>query len=320
MSEIRDNQSSETDSRSQTKSDDKSEKNLEEFLPFIPDEDIDESLDEWKFSLIGRLDLVHFKFAIVESSLRRQWGISGKVQLIPIGKGYFIIKLENESDMKYIWDGDWFPGLSIEYWKEKILLHIGKSLGRPIKADENTLKKDVGYYASILVEMDLAKEIPSKICVESKYGKFEQIVNIPNRPKFCYHCKIVGHLTAECRNKKREQNKDEVTADFPKEQKKVWRKVTPKRKTQIPFGFDICFPTNDVGEPSTHASHSSNTNQEYNPSIINSSATNKEQNANSGKFHVLQNMSEESINSHVVFPTLSLENILSNAASAPSVS
>ncbi|XP_026428972.1 uncharacterized protein LOC113324912 [Papaver somniferum] len=220
-------------------------RSFSDFVTFIPDEDIDESLEEWKYSLIGRLDLVKLKFWVAESSLRRQWKTSSKFQLIRIGKGYFIIKLENELYMNLIWNGDWevesqylklrkwepnfnpethktstayicvqLPGISIKYCKEKILMNIGKALGRPVKVDETTLKKEARYYANILVEMDLAKQIPSKICVKSKYGIFGQAVNIPNRPKFCYHCKIVGHYTGECRNKSREQESSSSGA-FP---------------------------------------------------------------------------------------------------------
>ncbi|XP_026383640.1 uncharacterized protein LOC113279150 [Papaver somniferum] len=47
---------------------------------------------------------------------------------------------------------------------------MGSALGRPIRVDETTLKKEIGYYASILVEIDLTKAIPNKVWVESKYG------------------------------------------------------------------------------------------------------------------------------------------------------
>ncbi|XP_026384303.1 uncharacterized protein LOC113279868 [Papaver somniferum] len=237
--------------------------------------------------------------------------------------------------MKHIWDGDWvvdsqnlkirkwepnfnpeshktsmayvwvqFPGLNIEYLKEKILLHIGKALGRPIKVDETTLKKEVGYYASILVEMDLAKAIPIKICVESKYGKFEQAMNIPNLPKFCYQDSRT-HFTAECRNKRREQEQHTDTAEIPKEPKKIWRRVTTKKKPQATTGFDICFPASEIGDPSSPA--------------IQNLETPQEEVSNSGKFHALQELNEESFNSHIAFPALSVEKLLNAASGAPSI-
>ncbi|XP_026419398.1 uncharacterized protein LOC113315319 [Papaver somniferum] len=192
---------------------------------YIYDEDIDDSLNEWKFSLIGRLDFVKMKFVAAEESLRKQWKTSGNYQLIPLRKGFFIITLANEVDMKYIWNGFWkvesqilklrfwepnfnpaaqktttafvwinFPGLGIEYWKEKNLMSLGDTFGRAIKVDETTLKREVGYYASVLVEVDLANNIPHHVLVKSKYGSFEQEVQIPKLPSFCSHCKVVGHL------------------------------------------------------------------------------------------------------------------------------
>ncbi|XP_026416712.1 uncharacterized protein LOC113312175 [Papaver somniferum] len=177
---------------------------------FISDDDIEESLNEWKYSLIGRLDFIKLKIQTTYSILRKQWKTRGSIQLIPLGKGFFVIKLDNEEDKQHIWSGDWkvedqslklrvwepkfkpeeqkstsafvwvqFPRLGMEYWKEKIILNMGNSLGRSIKVDETTLKREIGYYASVLVEMDVSKFIPNKIRVESKYGSFEQRVHIP---------------------------------------------------------------------------------------------------------------------------------------------
>ncbi|XP_026436382.1 uncharacterized protein LOC113334259 [Papaver somniferum] len=203
---------------------------------YIPDEEIDESICEWNFSLIGRLDFVKFKFVVAEESLRKQWKLTGDYQLIPLGKGFFIIKLSNEKDMKYIWNGWWkndsqilklrlwepnfnpaaqktttafvwvnFPGLVIKYWKEKILMSLGDAIGRAIKVDETSLKREVGYYASVLVEVDLANKVHNQVLVKTKYGSFEQEVHIPKIPSFCSHCKVVGHLITECRVQQKEQ-------------------------------------------------------------------------------------------------------------------
>ncbi|XP_026399510.1 uncharacterized protein LOC113295387 [Papaver somniferum] len=185
--------------------------------------------------------------------------------------------------MAYVWVQ--LPGLSIEYWKEKILMNIGKALGRPIKVDETTLKKEARFYANILVEMDLAKGIPSKINVESKYGKFKQAVNILNMPKFCHHCKIVGHYTAECRNKKREQEKSNDVNEIPKATKQIWRRVT-KKKTQPPIGLDLCPPV-DQEIPSTSS------------------------------LQVLETPLEKTTNSE--FPALSVEKLLNATAGAPTI-
>ncbi|XP_026410764.1 uncharacterized protein LOC113305989 [Papaver somniferum] len=181
---------------------------------YIPDEKTDESLNEWRFSLNGRLDFVKMKFVVAEDAFRKQWKLSGNYQLFPLGKGFFIIKLANELEMKYIWNGFWkvdsqilklrlwepnfnpaaqksttafvwvnFPGLGIEYWKENILMSLGDDIGRAIKE-----------------------------------------VQIPKLPSFCNHCKVVGHLVSECRVLRNESVQYPLEEEIPKVvPKKVWK-------------------------------------------------------------------------------------------------
>lgn len=63
--------------------------------------------DVWIFSLIGRLDLLRIKLLDASSILSSQWKLKGKCQLIPLGKGFFTIKLDNEEDKQYIKSGTW---------------------------------------------------------------------------------------------------------------------------------------------------------------------------------------------------------------------
>ncbi|XP_026458828.1 uncharacterized protein LOC113359404 [Papaver somniferum] len=116
---------------------------------------------------------------------------------------------------------------------------MGRAIGRPIRVDPTTLNKEIGYYASILVEIDLSLSIPTKISVETKYCKFEQDIRISKLPKFCSHCKTVGHWVIECRLKRKEKIQGERPQVI---QKQKWR-YTPKiPQVQTAGGFDICFP------------------------------------------------------------------------------
>ncbi|XP_026459854.1 uncharacterized protein LOC113360570 [Papaver somniferum] len=152
--------------------------------------------------------------------------------MIPLGKGFFTIKLENMMDKNTIKFGQWevsnqilrvrnwmpnfkpeyqrtsstmvwvhYPGFSLEYWDEKTLFNISSVLGTPVKVDEVTLNYENGLYARVLVQIDLAKKIPSKIWIKTKYGGFMQNVLLTKLPKFCPNCKIVGHTQPECRAK-----------------------------------------------------------------------------------------------------------------------
>ncbi|KAF5206982.1 hypothetical protein FRX31_003431 [Thalictrum thalictroides] len=56
-----------------------------------------------------------------------------------------------------------FPGLSMEYWEPDILLAMARTIGLLVQVDKNTLDRDMGYYGSVQVDVDLAKTIPDKI-------------------------------------------------------------------------------------------------------------------------------------------------------------
>ncbi|XP_026450675.1 uncharacterized protein LOC113350768 [Papaver somniferum] len=195
----------------------------------LPDDLFEESLDPWRFSLIVRLNLQQTKFVDAAILLRRQWKLHGDCKLIPLGRGFFTIKLDNEVDRQYIKEGKWevlnqilqvrkwisnfrpesqrtskaivwvrLPCLGLEFWSEKILFKICKEIGIPIKLDEATARCEVGYYANVLVEIDFAKTVPNKVWIGTKYGGFLQNISIPVFPKFCHTCKIVGHSIVEC--------------------------------------------------------------------------------------------------------------------------
>ncbi|KAF6172162.1 hypothetical protein GIB67_003854 [Kingdonia uniflora] len=79
----------------------------------------------------------------------------------------------------------------MEYWEEKSLLSISRTVGRLVQVDENTLNAKTRFYASVLTEIDLAKPIPSKIFVEGDDEGFMQEVVIGHLTKFCNNCKVI---------------------------------------------------------------------------------------------------------------------------------
>ncbi|XP_026459812.1 uncharacterized protein LOC113360522 [Papaver somniferum] len=188
--------------------------------------------DVWKFSLIGRLDLLRLKFVDAVSNMKSQWKLVGQCKIIPLGKGFFTIKLDNKKDQSYIKAGLWevfnqtlwirnwipdlrpelhgtssamvwvhYPGLSLEYWDEQTLFTISKALREPVKIDEATLNFENGLYARVLIKIDLAKKIPNKLRIKTKFGGIMQSVLLTKLPKFCHHCKIVCHVQDERRVK-----------------------------------------------------------------------------------------------------------------------
>ncbi|XP_026399728.1 uncharacterized protein LOC113295611 [Papaver somniferum] len=206
---------------------------FEEPALVLPVELTQEGRDIFQFSLIGRLNFKGLKLNDVQKSLEEQWGLGdGRCKLVPMTKGFFIIKLISEEDKERVWHGEswkvqnqtlrvmnfypnfdperkntshstvWvtFPGLFIELWTKKILLSIARILGKPIAIDQKTLDHDVGNYAAVLIDIDFAKVIPKRIRLKANGREFWQYVEIQDMEniKFCTHCKIMGHKFESC--------------------------------------------------------------------------------------------------------------------------
>ncbi|XP_026396058.1 uncharacterized protein LOC113290690 [Papaver somniferum] len=201
----------------------------------LPDDLFEESLDPWRFSLIGRLNLHQLKFIDDAILLRRQWKLTGDCKIIPLGRGFFTIKLDNEIDRQYIKEGK----CEVLNQVLQILFKICKEIGTPIKLDEATAKCEVGYYANVLVEIDFAKIVPNKVWIGTKYGGFLQNISIPVCPKFCHNCKIVGHNNVECRiDKNKNQQVNNTQNNMSSATNNVQQQTPKAGKTQTPF--DIC--------------------------------------------------------------------------------
>lgn len=77
---------------------------------------------------------------------------------------------------------------------------LGKGLGNPIGIDQGTLNREYGYFANVLVDIDLEKPIPDKVIIkEEGGGEFSQTIEIPKLLAFCNHCKTVGHNITQYR-------------------------------------------------------------------------------------------------------------------------
>ncbi|KAF6167546.1 hypothetical protein GIB67_031747 [Kingdonia uniflora] len=184
-------------------------------------------MDLWEMEVASKV-----KLAVARSEALRKWNLSGNCQFIPLGKGYFTILLDNEADKMEIWGGgpwqidgqllrvniwtpnfdinkqknthamDWvkFLVLGTEYWEEDILMSIARTVGNPAQVDNSTLCRNTRFYASVLVDADFSKTIPSKIMIEREGFEFCQEIQLGRTPKICSHCKVVVHLASECRD------------------------------------------------------------------------------------------------------------------------
>ncbi|XP_026442511.1 uncharacterized protein LOC113342068 [Papaver somniferum] len=148
-----------------------------------------------------------------------------------MNRGFFIIKLQSQADKDKLlnvegwffdhqklnliewfpgFDADkqrtshasmWvkFPGLPLEFWIEKTLLAMEKSLGTPIVVDKRTLEHEYGHFSSVLVDINFAEMATDSIHVTVGGLDFWQPVEIQKKSKFCTKCKIIGHNDQECK-------------------------------------------------------------------------------------------------------------------------
>ncbi|XP_028105049.1 uncharacterized protein LOC114304071 isoform X2 [Camellia sinensis] len=125
------------------------------------------------------------------------WGLQGNLEVLDIGHGFFIVKFDIIEDYTKVitgkpwvaldhfvtvkrWQQDFksdkvekdttamwvrFPNLPIEYYNEKVLLHMAKVLGTPLKIDINTAMVARRGYARVYVKIDLRKPLISQIAI-----------------------------------------------------------------------------------------------------------------------------------------------------------
>ncbi|KAF6170740.1 hypothetical protein GIB67_015692 [Kingdonia uniflora] len=102
-----------------------------------------------------------------------------------------------------------FPRLGFEFWEVDSLIALGRTMGTPIHVDRT--QSDFGYFAKVLVDIDLAEPIPNKVLVEVEDGDFWQ--KVESGTLFCPHCKMVGHNLSECRGVRAQVQREEEIKD-----------------------------------------------------------------------------------------------------------
>ncbi|PSS04083.1 protein of unknown function DUF4283 protein [Actinidia chinensis var. chinensis] len=93
--------------------------------------------------------------------------------------------------------------LPLELWSPNALGKICSKIGKPIHTDKMTATMERVSYARCLVEVNMAKELTHSVIINLPNGDtFEQVMFYENLPRFCTHCKVVGHSEAGCSVKK----------------------------------------------------------------------------------------------------------------------
>lgn len=102
-------------------------------------------------------------------------------------------------------------------------MSVARGIGLPLQIDQATREKVFGYYARVLVEVDLSGPLPTSLMVElPDDGFMVSIVYVYLAPK-CSACGMIGHQLKDCRNR---ENKDELRGrSRSRKPKQIYRPV-----------------------------------------------------------------------------------------------
>lgn len=200
--------------------------------PFLTD-DLDHSCDEWKLCAIGYVSRKFPGYRALTSIIENVWHC--KATLSMHESGWLVYKFQTEEDKCSLLCGGpylvygrplilrsmseyfdfstsemtqvpvWikFPNLPLKCWTTRCLSKLSSVLGKPIQSDKLTATKEIVSYARVLVEVDLLAHLRSFINVILPNGNtLTQKVIYETLPKFCKHCKVLGHSTGACSKRK----------------------------------------------------------------------------------------------------------------------
>ncbi|KAI7988230.1 Uncharacterized protein LOK49_LG13G01141 [Camellia lanceoleosa] len=183
----------------------------------------------WKNCLIIKLLGKKVGYKLLMSKIRKIWDLQGDFEAIDLDSGFLLLKFQMKEDCSYVYTGGpwivldhyltirkwtpdfkssaaketssalWvqFPQLPIEYYDEKVLFHIAKTMGKPLKINLNTATSSRGKYARVCIEMDLKKPLISLFAI----GKYTYSIEYEHLHTFCFTCSRVGHRRKWCSEK-----------------------------------------------------------------------------------------------------------------------
>ncbi|XP_062093673.1 uncharacterized protein LOC133799690 [Humulus lupulus] len=93
------------------------------------------------------------------------------------------------------------PGLGLQYWGVNCLSALVSTIGTPIMVDKVTKARTMIKFARILVDMEIAENLPMHIHYLNERGQIlEQPIKYEWLPTKCSSCKKLGHATNVCKH------------------------------------------------------------------------------------------------------------------------
>jgi hypothetical protein len=180
----------------------------------------------WQHAIIVKLLGKSLGFFAMRDRLKALWKLSGDMNVMDIGHGFFMVKFDLEADReKVISGGPWmimdhyvairpwttdfissqvkinktlawiqFPSLGMEYYDESLLLALATTVGSPVKVDMHTLDASRGKFARVCIEIDLDKPVVGKVWFRDLWYHVEY----EGLHLLCKSCGIYGHVARNC--------------------------------------------------------------------------------------------------------------------------
>ncbi|XP_074277298.1 uncharacterized protein LOC141600940 [Silene latifolia] len=181
---------------------------------FSHEEDIVKEVEYWQTTLVGTVLGKQSTLVQIESLVFKYWTHITTPEIMYFAKGWYYFRFASAEDMNKIrsdtWNVNGFP-LVFKPWSPTIIDELNVShvpvprwvasaIGNPICANEHTTNKSKLAFARVLVDVDLSKELPKAIKINSPYrGPLLQAVAYEWVPHFCTACKKIGHTQDRCK-------------------------------------------------------------------------------------------------------------------------
>ncbi|XP_020262903.1 uncharacterized protein LOC109838885 [Asparagus officinalis] len=188
----------------------------------------------WKFSLVGQVLGINVRFKAMESFVKKVWSHLANPEICLLKPGVFLFNFNSKDEMNEIlMSGPWFfgsrhfllkawsmgddfekadehiypmwiqfPALKLNLWNEKGIRKIASLIGHPIATDKLTANRKRLAYARVLVQVTLPSSLPDQVVIKGPNGcSYTQRVIYELKPRWCDHCKKVGHDNQHCKRK-----------------------------------------------------------------------------------------------------------------------
>ncbi|XP_074270876.1 uncharacterized protein LOC141594786 [Silene latifolia] len=227
---------------------------------------LDEIADElkfWEFTLMGHLIGSKPPLQKVIEFVTKSWSHIASSVVQYFKKGWFSFRFKTQEDMNNVMkEGPWkmgsyslilkqwhpyfsfemertsivhvwvlFPDLDPYLWSSSVLSKMSSRIGKPMFADVPTTNKDKLSFARVMIEVDIASNLPLEISLNTPFGPSTQGIQYEWLPFYCSECGKMGHKKQTCKKNKAKAS-SQTTKAKGKEVKYV-KKTSPSVPSSI---------------------------------------------------------------------------------------